>query len=67
MSLKQDVDVQGPLYLSEQQLALADVLVLQSQTPSVHLLDAPHVIPWTICPRGYVTTLSVLGKMDSRR
>ena len=29
MSLKQDVNVQGPLYLNEQQLALADVSVLQ--------------------------------------
>ena len=42
MSLKQDVSVQGPLYLNEQPLALADVLVLQSQTQSVHLLDALH-------------------------
>ena len=52
-----------PLYLNVQQLALADVLVLYSQTPSVHLLDAPGVIPRTICPRRYVTTLSVLGKV----
>ena len=29
MSLQQDVNVQGPLYLNEQQLALANVLVLQ--------------------------------------
>ena len=39
MTLKQDVNVQGPLYLSEQQLALADVLVP----------DAPHVIDCTEC------------------
>ena len=40
MSLKQDVNVQGPLYLNEQQLALSDVLVLQSLKPSVLLQDA---------------------------
>ena len=39
------------------------VIVLQSQTPSVHLHDAPHAIPRTICPRRYVITLSVLGKV----
>ena len=63
MSLKQDVNVQGPLYLNEQQLALADVLVSQSQTPSVHLLDAPGLIPRTICLCRYVITLPVLGKV----
>ena len=49
-SLKPDVSVQGSLYLNEQQPALADVLVLQSQMQSVHLHDALHVIPRTICP-----------------
>ena len=47
MSLRQDVNVQGPLCLNEQPLALADVLVLQSQTQSVHLLDALRVTPQT--------------------
>ena len=63
MSLKQDVNVQGPLYLNEQQLALADVLVLQSLKPSVLLQDALHVIVWTICPCRYVITLPALGKV----
>ena len=45
MSLKQDVSVQGPPYLNEQPLALADVLVLQSQTLSVHLLLRVDVAP----------------------
>ena len=63
MSLKQDANVQGPLYLNEQLLALADVLVLQGQTQSVHLHDAPRMIPQTICPSIYVTTLYVLGKV----
>ena len=52
------------LYLNEQQLALADVLVLQSQTPSVHLLDAPHVLPRTIWLRRYVTTLSGIRESE---
>ena len=59
MSLEQDVKVQGPLYLNEQQLALADVLVLQSLRPSVHPLDALHVIPRTICPCRYLITSSI--------
>ena len=61
MSLKQEVIVQGPLYLNEHQLALADVSVLQSLKPSVHSVDALHVIPRTICPCRYVITLPVLG------
>ena len=63
MSMKQNVNVQGPLYLNGQLLALADVLVLQSLKPSVHLLDAPQVILRTICPCRYVTTFVVLGKV----
>ena len=59
MSLRQDVNVQGPQYLNEQPLALADALVLQSQTQSVLLLDALRAIQQTICPCRYVTTLLV--------
>ena len=51
------------MYLNEQQLALADVLVLQSLKPSVHPPDALPVIPRTICPCRYVITLPVLGKV----
>ena len=36
---------------------------LQSQTQSVHLLDALRATPQTICLRRYVATLSVLGKV----
>ena len=59
MSLQQDVNVQGPLYLNEQKLALANVLVLQSLKLSVLLQDAPRVIPRTICLSRYVSTLPV--------
>ena len=63
MSLEQEVNVQGLLYLNEQQPALADVLVLQSLKPSVHQLGALHLIPRTICSCRYVITLPVLGKV----
>ena len=56
MSLRKDVNVQGPHYLNEQPLALADALVLQSQTQSVLLLDAPRAIQQAICLCRYVTT-----------
>ena len=59
MSLQRHVNIQGPLYLNEQQLALANVLVLQSLKLSVLLQDALHVIQQTICPSRYVITLSV--------
>ena len=59
MSLQQDVNVQRPLYLHEQQLALADVLVLQSLKLSVLLQGALHVIPRTTCLCRYVSTLPV--------
>ena len=45
---------------NKQQLALADVLVLQSQKLNVLPQDAlPHVIQQTICPSRYVITLPV--------
>ena len=59
MSLRQDVNVQGPLYLNEQPLALADALVLQSLTQSVLLQDALRAIQQTICSCRYVSTLLV--------
>ena len=39
MSLKQDVNVQGPLYLNEQQLALADVSVCRAYTLPTQIRD----------------------------
>ena len=42
-----------------------DVLVFQSQTQSVHLLDALRAIPQTICPCRYVTTLPVFRIRES--
>ena len=57
------MNVQGPLYLNGQPLALAGVLVLQSQTQSVHLPDALRATPQTIGPRRYVTTLPAVGKV----
>ena len=63
MSLQQDMNAQGPLYLNQQQLALADVLMLQSLKLSVLLQDALNVIPRTICLCRYVNTLPVQGKL----
>ena len=62
MSLQRHVNVQGRLYLNEQQLAPADMLVLQSLKLSGHLQDSLHVIQQTVCPSRYVITLSVYGK-----
>ena len=50
-------------YPNEQQLALADMLVLQSLKLSVLLQDALHVIQQTICLSRYMITLSVQGKV----
>ena len=56
---------QGPLYLNEQQLALADVLVLQSLKLSVLLQDVLHVIQQTICLSRYVIALSVKVRLQA--
>ena len=57
------MNVRGLMYPNEQQLALADMLVLQSLKLSVLLQDALHVIQQTICPSRYMITLSAEGKV----
>ena len=63
MSLQRHVNVRGPLYPNEQQLALADLLVLQSLKLSILLQDALHVMQQTICPSRFLSTLSIQGKV----